>query len=187
MFRRYRFVLAALVGALLMPLSVAPVFAQQPAPPAPSSSGTGTFAQIEAQFAALPPPTAHQIALAQAYLDAHPLQVTIEKLPAPTSTTPKLGLTPYASIGVYWWGYRLHLTPTDVHDIWYAVLMGGLAGAGAVICSPSGVGIVFCGVIGGVAGLIIASLVWNYFGYYVPSCGVHIDYRWWGTYSYGTC
>jgi hypothetical protein len=29
------------------------------------------------------------------------------------------------------------------------------------------VGIVICGVIGGVVGLIITSLVWNYFGYYV--------------------
>ena len=96
-------------------------------------------------------------------------------------------MTPDVSTSINWWGIRLHLTQADVHNIWVIVWTTGLAGAGAVLGLPGVWLAVACSIFGAVIGYLIAEIVWNYIGSYVPSCGVNIDIPWSLRWSYSTC
>lgn len=191
MFRRYRFLIVGVVCAMLMPLSAAPVFAAQSAnlaaPPTQQLSGSGTLANAQAAFAALPAPTAQQMAIAKAWLAAHPqMSGSITKIDPPAKT-PGSGPTPYVSVYPEWFGFRLHLTYQDVHNIWDLIWAAGIGAAAAILCAPGGWIAVACAIGGAVIAYIVAELIWNVIGYYVPWCGVHIDFYWWGGYGFGKC
>ncbi|TMC54216.1 MAG: hypothetical protein E6J20_03850 [Chloroflexi bacterium] len=191
MFRRYRHLILGVLGALLIPLSAAPVAAAQsgsPAPPTPVFSGSGTLASYQAAFAALPAPTAQQMAIAQAWLAKHPQMAgSVAKIAQPKGTSTS-GVTPYVSVQWEWFGIRLHLTRDDVHNIWDLIWAAGIGAAAAILCAPGGWLAVACAIGGAVIAYIVAELIWNVIGYWVPWCGVHIDfYLWWGGYGYGAC
>jgi hypothetical protein len=187
MFRRYRYLIAGVVGAMLMPLSAAPVFASQSTPaPAPVISGSGSSASFQAAYAALPAPTAQQMAAARAWLAAHPkMKGSIEKLSAPAPTTS--GVTPYVNTYWIWGGFGIHFTQNDIHNIWDLIWSAGIGAAAAILCAPAGWLAVACAIGGAVIAYIVAELIWNWIGYWVPSCGVHINFYWWGAYDYGSC
>ena len=174
-------------GCLVMPLTAAPVqAASQPNQPLPGVTIVGNLSDAKAAYAALPAPTAAQLAAAQAWLAAHPaMQGTIVKLKQPgggSGTTSK-----YVSVNWYWWGIRLHLTQADVHNIWDLIWAAGIGAAAAILCAPGGWLAVACAIIGAVVAYIVAELIWNVIGYWVPGCGVHIDFYWWGGYGWGAC
>jgi hypothetical protein len=176
-----------LAACLVMPLTAAPVQAAS-TQPAPGVTIVGNAKDAQAAFAALPPPTAAQLAAAQTWLAAHPkMQGTIAQLTKSGGVSGKIGVSPYVSVSVNWWGIRLHLTQTDVHNIWDLVWAAGIGAAAAVLCSPGLWLSVACAIVGAVIAYIVAELIWNYIGYWVPGCGVHIDYYWWGSFGYGYC
>ena len=189
MFRQMiRFAVAA-ACCLVMPMTVAPALAASPATPSPQPGVTivGTLSEAQAAFAALPPPTPEQMAAAKAWLAAHPrLQGTIAKINKPT-TAGQTGFSPDVSVSWFWGGFRLYLTQQDVHNIWGLVWTAGIGGAAAVLCSPGLALAVACAIGGAVIGYIVAELIWNAIGPYVPSCGVHIDFYWWGGFGWGYC
>jgi hypothetical protein len=193
MYRRIKFALLGLACLLLLPTTVAPALAAGPSsPPLPSSpgvtSGTLTIAQLEAYVASLPAPTAAQIAAAQAIAAKHAFQGTVSIQYAPSATGGgKIGVTPEVSIGVNWWGIYLHLTQQDVHNIWDIIWASGIAATAAILCLPTGWLAVGCAIVGGVFAYLVAEVIWNYIGYYVPSCGVHIGYYWSGRWYWGNC
>lgn len=174
-------------ACLVLPLTAAPVQAAS-TQPAPGVTIVGNLSSAQAAFAALPAPTAAQLAAAHAWLAAHPkMQGTISKLTAPTGGTGKIGVSPDVSVSVNWWGIRLHLTQADVHNIWDLIWAAGIGAAAAVLCSPGLWLAIACAIAGAVIAYIVAEVIWNYIGYWVPGCGVHIDYYWWGSFGYGYC
>ncbi len=195
-----RIVKTALLVAfcMLMPLTAAPVAAasgggSQPAPTSPGvTSGTLTLDQLQALAASLPAPTAAQLATAKAMAAKDHFQGTVKVVkqpsgPAGTTPTGVLAPTPYVSVGVNWWGIYLHLTQNDVHNIWDIIWASGIGAAAAILCAPAGWLAVACAIVGGVIAYLVAELIWNYIGYWVPACGVHIAYNWWGGWSWGYC
>lgn len=191
MFRRYRFFILGVLCAMLMPLSAAPVAAAESATPTPvpttTLSGTGSLALAEEAFASLPAPTAEQMATAKAWLAKHPQMTgSVVKIDPPSSSTTR-GVVPNVSVSWNWWGIRLHLTKDDVHNIWDLIWAAGIGAAAAILCAPGGWLAVACAIIGAVVAYIVAELIWNVIGYYVPNCGVHIDFYWTGRYGFGAC
>jgi hypothetical protein len=184
MFRRIKFALFGLAFLLLLPTSVAPAMAAGPSNPPPPPMTQITPAQMQTMIANLPAPTAQQIADAKAILTEHPLQGTVSIQYAPPSGGK---LSPYLSVGHTWYGWYMHFTPNDVHVIWLAVWAGGIGGAATALCAPGLVLAIVCGAGGAVLAVIVAELIWNVIGYYVPSCGVHIGYTFWGTFTAGWC
>ena len=176
-------------ACLVIPLTAAPVHAASAQQPAPGVTIVGNSATAQAAFAALPAPTAAQMAAANAWLAAHPkMEGTIEVLTKSRSGGGgTLSPTPDVSVGVYWWGIRLHLTQNDVHNIWDLIWAAGIGAAAAVLCSPGLWLAIACAIFGAVIAYIVAELIWNYIGYWVPSCGVHIDYNWSGGFGWGDC
>jgi len=193
MYRRIKFALLGLACLLLLPTTVAPALAAGPsAPPPPSlsgvTSGTLTIAQLEAYVASLPAPTAAQLATAQAVAAKQVFQGTVSIQYAPSTTSGgKIGVTPYVSVGVNWWGIYLHLTQQDVHNIWDIIWASGIAAAAAILCAPAGWLAVGCAIVGAVFAYLVAEVIWYYIGYYVPGCGVHIGYYWSGSWYWGYC
>ncbi len=196
MIRRIKFALLGLACLILLPTTVAPAMASGPSnPPPPPMPGvtSGTVSQLQALIASLPPPTADQLAIAKAFVAKHPLNGTVGIQTSPTSpviplsTTGKVGVTPYVSVGVNWWGIYMHFTQSDVHNIWDLVWAAGVGGAATALCSPGLLLAVVCAIGGALVAYIVAEVIWNYIGYYVPSCGVHIGYYWNGHWYWGRC
>ena len=175
-------------ACLVLPLTAAPVHAASTPSPAPGVTISGDLGSEQAAFASLPTPTAAQMAAARAWLAAHPkMQGSVVQLAKPKSGAGSLGPTPYVSVSVNWWGVRLHLTQNDVHNIWDLIWAAGIGAAAAVLCSPGLWLSVVCAIFGAVIAYIVAELIWNYFGYWVPGCGVHVDFYWNGGYGAGYC
>jgi hypothetical protein len=175
-------------ACLVVPLTAAPVHAASTPPPTPGVTFVDSASSAQVAFASLPAPTAAQMTAARAWLAAHPkMEGSIVELSKPKSGTGTLSPTPYVSVSVNWWGIRLHLTQNDVHNIWDLVWAAGIGAAAAVLCSPGLWLSIACAIAGAVIAYIVAELIWNYIGYWVPGCGVHIDYYWWGRYGYGNC
>jgi hypothetical protein len=189
MYRRFKFVLLGLACLVLLPTTVAPAMAAGPSnPPQPPMhgvmSGTFTLAQLQAYAASLPAPTAAQIATAQAMAAKHPIQGTVDiQYTPPTSGK----INPYVNVGVNWWGIYIHLTQNDVHQEWDIIWAAGIGAAAAMLCAPLGPLLIACAIVGAAIAYLVAELIWNYIGYYVPSCGVHIGYYWSGSWYWGKC
>lgn len=180
----------ATTACMLMPMTAAPVYAASTPQPLPDTTIAGSLSQAQAAYAALPAPTPAQLAAAQAWLAAHPkMQGYVEKLAPPKKAggTGVVGPVPDVSVGWYWWGIRLHLTWEDVHNIWDLIWAAGLGAAAAILCAPAGWLAVACAIAGAVIAYIVAELIWNVLGPWVPSCGVHVDYYWWGSWGWGRC
>ncbi len=196
MIRRIKLALLGLACLILLPTTVAPAMAAGPSNPPPPPMPTvtsGTVAQLQAMIASLPAPTSDQLALAQAFLAKHPIKGTVGIQTSPTSpvtplsTTGKVGVTPYVSVGVAWWGIYMHFTQADIHNIWDLIWSAGIGAAAGVLCSPGVALAIACAIGGAVVAYIVAEVIWNYIGYYVPSCGVHIAYYWNGGWNWGYC
>lgn len=163
----------ALVTSIAVGLFVSamPVQAATKAPSSPT--GTMSQAQALALVQSLPPPTPTQLAAAMQYASAHPFQGSVVLIPPQSSK----GVTPDATVGIYWWGARLNLTNADIHNILQLVLEGGFAAAGIVICAELGPYSPICGIVGGVFGYIVAEIVWNQL-WNNHGCGAWIQDRW---------
>jgi hypothetical protein len=195
MVRRIKFALLGLAVLVLLPTTVAPAMAagpsNPPAPPSPTVT-SGTLAQLQLLIADLPPPTAEQLATAQAFMAKHPLHGTVGLQASATSpvtpiSTANRYVKPLVSVGVSWWGIYMHFTQGDVHNIWDLVWAAGVGAAATILCSPGLLLAVVCAIGGAVVAYIVAEVIWNYIGYYVPSCGVHIGYYWYGAWYWGRC
>ena len=175
-------------ACLVVPLTAAPVQAASTPAPAPAVTIVGDLSSAQAAFASLPAPSAAQMAAARAWLAAHPqMEGSIVELAKPKSSGGTSSPTPDVTVSVNWWGIRLHLTQNDVHNIWDLIWAAGIGAAAAVLCSPGLWLSIACAIVGAVIAYIVAEIIWNYIGYWVPSCGVHIDYYWNGRFGYGNC
>jgi hypothetical protein len=121
--------------------------------------------------------TPDQLAGATAYLTAHPMQGTIQGIGQPTapSTGPKVN--PDLSVGVYWWGVRIHLTNGDVTSLFSAIVTYGAAAVAAALCAPGVWLSVACGLLGAIVGWIVVTVVLqatHNFG----GCALNIDISW---------
>ena len=146
-----------------------------------TSQTTMTKAQVLALMSASPTYTPAQLAGAKAYFLAHPFQGTIETNPGAQAPSTRVSrFQPYISVGVYWWGYRIHLTNGDVTSLFSNIVYYGTAAVAAALCSPGVWLMVVCGAIGAFVGWLVVQVVLqvtNNFG----GCGVNIDVNWWGT------
>jgi len=144
------------------------------AAPAPGST-TIDLARIQQLMQKTAPPTAQQIELAKAYFAAHPLQITVQ----PTGVTPTSGgLQPNLSVGVYWWGFRIHLTNADVVSLFTAIVEAGAGAVAGFLCAPYGPVAIACAIAGAIVGWVVVTVVLqatrNFGG-----CGLNIDYNYW--------
>jgi hypothetical protein len=144
-----------------------------------------TQAQLEAMISKTGSYTPAQLAGAKAYLLAHPFNGSVEYLSQPAGTTGKPGMTPYISVGFYWWGIRIHLTNYDVTSLFTAIVTYGTAAVAAALCSPGVWLMVVCGAVGVFIGWLVVAVVLqatNNFG----GCALNID-RWWSGYTRWYC
>lgn len=186
MLRRTRYLLFGLVFLLLLPATVAPALAAGPKGPSSPAvmSGTITMAQLQAMAASVPAPTASQLATAEAMAASYKWQITSSvQYSAPSSGK----VSPYVNVGVNWWGIYIHLTQNDVHQEWDIIWAAGIGAGAAILCSEGGPLAVVCAIVGAAVAYLVAEIIWNYIGYYVPSCGVHIGYYWSGYWYWGNC
>jgi hypothetical protein len=133
------------------------------------------MAALQDLMANTPPPTAEQLALAQTYLTAHPLQGT---LTSTASAPTRGGIQPNLSVGWYWWGYRLSLTNADVTSLFTAVVTAGAGAVAASLCIEAGPVAILCAIGGAIVGWLVVTIVLqatNNFG----GCAVNIDYNYW--------
>jgi hypothetical protein len=123
------------------------------------------------------PPSAQQLALARAYFKAHPLQGTLQRMSS-APAAPRGGLRPNISVGIYWWGYRLHLTNADVTSLFTVIVEAGAGAVAAALCIEAGPVAILCALAGAFVGWLVVTVVLqatNNFG----GCGVNIDYNYW--------
>jgi len=62
-----------------------------------------------------------------------------------------------------------------------------MAAAVGSLSTPGGPLAVACGIFGAVVGWLVAEIIWQYVGPWVPSCGMHIDVNWNLSWHYGWC
>lgn len=160
-------------------LSVGTLPSSAPSPPSPGVT-SGTLADLQAMIASAPKPTKAQLALAKAMFAKHAFQGAVKV------TSSAVGVTPDVSVGVEWWGIWMYFTKEDIHNIWDIIWAAGIGAAAAILCAPGGWLAVACAIVGAVLAYIVAEIIWNYIGYYVPDCGVYIDYSWTSNWSWGS-
>jgi hypothetical protein len=197
--RHLRSVVFGVVMAMLIPFSVAPIASAESVPipipptvrPQPAfagiTSGTLTLDQAKAEMAKLPKPTAQQMDIARAMLAKDHFDVSITQTPMPSLGGKGMSAPHTVSVGINWWGYYIYFTQNDIHQIWDIIWAAGIGAGAAILCSEGGPLAVVCAIAGAVIAYIIAEIIWNYIGYYVPSCGVYIEYTFWGSWSWGDC
>jgi hypothetical protein len=188
-FRRIKFALVGLACLLLLPGTVAPAMAAGPSsPPPPSSpgvmSGTITMAQLQALAASVPAPTAAQLAIAKKMAASYNWTTTSSVQYSPPSGGK---VSPDVNVNVNWWGVYIHLTQNDVHQEWDIIWAAGIGAGAGILCAEGGPLLIVCAIVGAAIAYLVAEVIWNYIGYYVPSCGVHIGYYWYGQWYWGKC
>ena len=183
----FRRLAIALVVALLASTGASLVLAASP-PPAPglAQSAEGALVSLTSQQAQAISDSVKPTEASRVWAGKHHMQGTVTVLPMVAASRGMAA--PYVvSIGKAWYGVWVYLTQSDVHAIWDLVWAAGISQAAASLCAPAGWLAIGCAIVGAVLAYVVAEAVWNYIGYYAPSCGVTIVYYWWNSWGRYGC